>query len=246
MTDDRLQVLPNGAIYDKKLKKIVGQKTPTEIPQEAPKSTKSAKKTQESINVSIDDFSETDSQIMEKPKKKPKKDDSEQAAHVSHARIAREILAYNRTHKADKTNIKWLEERGFWYFDRCIEEGVTPIPQGLVLALGFKASEQNLLLSGNSGLPLDCRELIGEFKQALELAAEGALVDSKSGTVGRIFDLKNRFGWSDNGNLPIDAEQKFGEIKSPEELKKALAKMPNLDLIDEPKPIDVEFEVVEQ
>ena len=122
---------------------------------------------------------------------------------------------------------------------------MTPIPQGLVLALGFKASEQNLLLSGNSGLPLDCRELIGEFKQALELAAEGALVDSKSGTVGRIFDLKNRFGWTDSGNLPVENEQKFGEIKSPEELRKALAKMPGLDLIDEPKAIDVDFEVVE-
>ena len=238
MAEDRFQTLPNGAVYDKVARKIVKGAT---NPVEPPKSTKSEQKTQGTINVSNDDFP---SLISEKAKKGKKGSDTEQA-HISHAKIAREILAYNRTHKADKTNIKWLEERGFWYFDRCIEEGVTPIPQGLVLALGFKASEQNLLLSGNSGLPLDCRELIGEFKQALELAAEGALVDSKSGTVGRIFDLKNRFGWTDSGNLPVENEQKFGEIKSPEELRKALAKMPGLDLIDEPKAIDVEFEVVE-
>ena len=122
---------------------------------------------------------------------------------------------------------------------------MTPTPQGLVLALGFKVSEQNLLLSGNSGLPLECREIISEFKQALEMVAEGTLVDTKTGVVGRIFDLKNRFGWSDQGNAIVDDGQKFGAIKSHEELKKALAKMPNLDLIDEPKAIDVEFEVVE-
>lgn len=227
---DRFQTLPNGAVYDKVAKKIIKD---SPMPTEAPKSPESAKKTSDSINVSSG---------KKKDKKPPA---TEQQAHVAHTKIAREILAYNREHEARKTDIKWLEERGFWYFDRCIEEGITPIPQGLVLALGFKASEQNLLLSGNSGLPLDCRELIGEFKQALELAAEGALVDGKTGTVGRIFDLKNRFGWTDSGNLPVEQEQKFGEIKSPEELKKALAKMPNLDLIDEPKPIDVEFEIVE-
>lgn len=239
MAEDRFQTLPNGAVYDKVARKIVKGAT---NPVEPPKSPKSERKTQETINVSM---GESNPLISEKPQKKGKKGSDPEQAHISHAKIAREILAYNRNHKADKTNIKWLEERGFWYFDRCIEEGVTPIPQGLVLALGFKASEQNLLLSGNSGLPLDCRELIGEFKQALELAAEGALVDSKSGTVGRIFDLKNRFGWTDSGNLPVENEQKFGEIKSPEELRKALAKMPGLDLIDEPKVVDVEFEVVE-
>ena len=111
--------------------------------------------------------------------------------------------------------------------------------------MGFKTSEQNLLLSGNSGLPLECREIIAEFKQALEMVAEGSLVDTKTGVVGRIFDLKNRFGWADNPNQVVEGGQKFGEIKSPEELRKALAKMPNLDLIDEPKTIDVEFEVVE-
>lgn len=228
---DRFTTLPNGAVYDTKTKQIV---KPSAIPQEAQKTPDTDTKTAKASNSST-----------EQKKKKFPKNDSEPAVHIAHTRIAREILKYNRTHKLDKTNIKWLEERGFWYFDRCIEEGITPVPQGLVLALGFKASEQNLLLSGNSGLPLDCRELIGEFKQALEMAAEGSLVDSKSGTVGRIFDLKNRFGWTDSGNLPVDTEQKFGEIKSPEELRKALAKMPGLDLIDEPKTIDVEFEVVE-
>ena len=239
MSDDRFQTLPNGAVYDKVAKKIVKGSV---IPTEPPKSPNTDKKPQTTINVSTE---EKTSPISEKPKKAKKTADTEVSAQVAHAKIAREILAYNRTHEARKADITYLEERGFWYFDRCIEEGVTPIPQGLVLALGFKASEQNLLLSGNSGLPLDCRELIGEFKQALELAAEGALVDSKSGTVGRIFDLKNRFGWSDNPNMQVEEGKKFGEIKSPEELRKALAKMPGLDLIDEPKVIDAEFEVVE-
>lgn len=237
MAEDRFQTLPNGSVYDKVAKKIV---KPSTMGQEGQKSADIDKKPKQTINVSSDDKKS----LKSEKKAKGIKVESD-APQVAHSRIAREILAYNRTHKLDKTNIKWLEERGFWYFDRCIEEGVTPIPQGLVLALGFKASEQNLLLSGNSGLPLDCRELIAEFKQALELTAEGALVDGKVGTVGRIFDLKNRFGWTDNPQGLIDTEQKFGEIKSPEELRKALAKMPNLDLIDEPKVIDAEFEVVE-
>lgn len=245
---DRFTTLPNGAVYDTKEKKIVKGST---IGREGRKSADTEKKSASSSNLSlgektslISDFSE----IEEQPKKRGRKantEKSEQATHLAHTKIAREILAYNREHKPNKFDIKWFEERGFWYFDRCIEEGVTPVPQGLVLALGFKASEQNLLLSGSNGLPPDCRELIAEFKQALELAMEGALVDSKSGAVGRIFDLKNRFGWTDNPQGMIDTEQKFGEIKSPEELRKALAKMPNLDLIDEPKVIDAEFEVVE-
>lgn len=237
MAEDRFQTLPNGAVYDKVAKKIVKGAT---MPQEDRKSSITEEKPQTTINVSTAEIS---SPISEKPKKSKKAADDQ--AHISHARIAREILAYNREHQAEKTNIKWLEDRGFWYFDRCIELGVTPIPQGLVLALGFRINEQTMVLSGNSGLPPDCRELIEEFKQALEMAAEGALVDGKSGTVGRIFDLKNRFGWTDQGNAVVDSGQKFGEIKSPEELRKALAKMPGLDLIDEPKVVDVDFEVVE-
>ena len=231
MADDRFKTLPNGAVYDTKTKQIVksadtpkkdakaqsSEKTVLDIPLEAPKSPKSAKKS--------------------------KGDDISVAQ--AHTTIAREILAFNREHKAEKDNPEFLKARGFWYFDRCIEEGVTPTPQGLVLALGFKASEQNLLLSGNSGLPYDCREIISEFKQALEMVAEGALVDKKTNISGNIFALKNRFGWVDNPNAVIEEGHKFGEIKSPEELKKALAKMPNLDLIDEPKVVDVDFEVVE-
>lgn len=231
MASERFQTLPNGAVYDTKTRKIVkAAETPKDDqkhppiekksqldPIETPKSTKSAKKTK------VDDISVAQ----------------------AHTRIAREILEFNREHKPQKTDPEWIKDRGFWYFDRCIEEGVTPTPQGLVLALGFKLQEQNLLLSGNSGLPFECREIIGEFKQALEMVAEGALVDTKTGVVGRIFDLKNRFGWADNPNIQAEEGQKFGEIKSPEELRKALAKMPNLDLIDEPKAIDIDFEVLE-
>ena len=236
---DRFTTLPNGAVYDTVKKQIV---KPSAMPQEALKSPDTAKKSASSSNSSK---SETNSPKTEKSQKRRNAGGDGVESHVSHTVIAREILAYNRTHKADKTNVKWLEERGFWYFDRCIEEGVSPTAMGLVLALGFKQSEQNLLLSGNSGLPLECRELIAEFKQALEMTEEGALVDNKAGQAGRIFALKNRYGWTDNGNAVVESEQKFGEIKSPEELRKALAKMPNLDLIDEPKVVDVDFEVVE-
>ena len=231
MADERFKTLPNGAVYDTKTKQIVksadtpkkdakaqsSEKTVLDIPLEAPKSPKSAKKSKG------DDISVTQ----------------------AHTLIAREIMEFNKTHKPDKSDPDWLKARGFWSFDKCIEYDVTPTPQGLVLSLGFKLQEQNLLLSGNSGLPLECREILAEFKQALEMVAEGTLVDTKTGVVGKIFDLTNRFGWADNPNQTVEQEQKFGQIKSPEELKKALAKMPNLDLIDEPKAIDVDFEVVE-
>lgn len=229
---DRFQTLPNGAVYDNKTKKIVKsgeqaktQEKPLDVAEKSQKGTAEAPKSPKSA-------------------KKSKVDDTILVAQA-HTRIAKEIMEYNATHKAEKTNPEWLKARGFWYFDRCIEEAVTPTPMGLVLSLGFKSSEQNLLLSGNSGLPFECREVIAEFKQALEMVAEGSLVDTKTGVAGRIFQGKNRFGWVDNPNAVADEGHKFGEIKSPEELKKALAKMPNLDLIDEPKAIDVEFEVLE-
>ena len=228
---DRFQTLPNGAVYDTKTKQIVkaGEKPEIEpIPAVAPKPAK-----------------KQDGEGAKSPKSAKKQGASDISVTQAHTLIAREIMEYNKTHKADKSDPDWLKARGFWYFDRCIDLDVTPTPQGLVLALGFKLSEQNLLLSGNSGLPLECREIISEFKQALEMVAEGSLVDTKTGVVGRIFDLKNRFGWADNPNQVVEGGQKFGEIKSPEELRKALAKMPNLDLIDEPKAIDVDFEVVE-
>ena len=237
---DRFQTLPNGAVYDSVKKQIVRGAT---TGQEGEKSPDTEKKSASTVNVSSE---ENNSPKTEKGKsKKEKRDYSDVNAQVAHTKIAREILAYNRTHEARKTDIKWLEDRGFWYFDRCIEEGVSPTAMGLVLALGFKPQEQNLLLSGHSGLPADCKELIAEFKQALEMTQEGALQDSKAGQPGRMFALKNRYGWVDNPTQPTTEGQKFGEIKSPEELKKALAKMPGLDLIDEPKVIDAEFEVVE-
>ena len=231
MADNRFQTLPNGAVYDTKTKQIVKSadkgenepkhpdppKTPKKQSGEGAKSPKSAKK-QEGVGISVTQ---------------------------AHTLIAREIMEFNKTHKPDKSDPDWLKARGFWYFDKCIEYDVTPTPQGLVLSLGFKLQEQNLLLSGNSGLPLECREIIAEFKQALEMVAEGTLVDTKTGVVGKIFDLKNRFGWTDAPQQTNEEGHKFGEIKSPEELRKALAKMPGLDLIDEPKAIDVDFEVVE-
>lgn len=229
MSEERIKVLPNGAIYDTVAKKIIktneGQKKETSpkasasMGVEAPKSPKSRKK--------------SDDEVIQVAK--------------AHTTIAREILEYNTTHDIDKTNPEWLKERGFWYFDRCIEERVTPTSQGLVIALGFKVSEQNMLLSGNSGLPLECREIISAFRQALEMVAEGTLVDSKANTAGKIFDLKNRFSWTDNGNAVVEDGAKLGDVKSPEELRKALAKMPNLDLIDEPKKvvIDADYEVTE-
>ena len=231
MADDRFKTLPNGAVYDTKTKQIVKS---AEKPKDEVQHPKTEKPTKETV---------TEGAKSTKSAKKTKDNDISVAK--AHTMIAREILAFNREHKPRKDDPEWIKDRGFWYFDRCIDYEVTPTPQGLVLALGFKVSEQNLLLSGNSGLPLECREIISEFKQALEMVAEGTLVDTKTGVVGRIFDLKNRFGWSDQGNAIVDDGQKFGAIKSPEELKKALAKMPNLDLIDEPKAIDVEFEVVE-
>ena len=228
---DRFKTLPNGAVYDTKTKQIVKSVDKTENEPKHPEPKKSA--------------SEPKAEGSKSAKSRKKTDGNDISVAQAHTTIAREILAFNREHKPHKDDPDWIKDRGFWYFDRCIEEGVTPIPQGLVLALGFKTSEQNLLLSGNSGLPLECREIIAEFKQALEMVAEGSLVDTKTGVVGRIFDLKNRFGWADNPNQVVESGQKFGEIKSPEELRKALAKMPGLDLIDEPKAIDVEFEVVE-
>ena len=228
---DRFQTLPNGAVYDTKTKQIVKS---AEKPKDDQKHPPIANKPQ---------LDPIEPQKSSKSAKKSGGDDISVAK--AHTMIAREILAFNREHKPRKDDPEWIKSRGFWYFDRCIEEGVTPTPMGLVLALGFKASEQSILLSGNSGLPLECREIIAEFKQALEMVAEGTLVDKKTNITGNIFSLKNRFGWADNPNQQVEDGQKFGQIKSPEELKKALAKMPNLDLIDEPKVVEVDFEVVE-
>lgn len=229
MSEDRLKVLPNGSVYDSVTKKIV--KSVGEPKKET------TKKTSASMGI----------ETPKSPKSRKKSDDDVVLVAKAHTTIAREILEYNTTHEIEKTNPEWLKERGFWYFDRCIEEKVTPTSQGLVIALGFKVSEQNMLLSGDSGLPLECREIISAFRQALEMVAEGTLVDSKANTAGKIFDLKNRFSWTDNGNVVAGEGAKFGEVKSPEELRKALAKMPNLDLIDEPKKvvIDADFEVTE-
>ena len=230
---DRFTTLPNGAVYDKKKKQIV---KPSAKPPEDPKSPDTEKKQGKSGNSSKWENKSPDS-------KNGKRADEVNVG-AAHTRIAREILEYNSQNPPKKTDAEWLKARGFWYLDRCIEEGVSPTAMGLVIAWGFTARDQSLLLSGNSGLPQDCKEVIEQFKQAYESAQEGALQDSKAGAPGRIFALKNRLGWSDNPNQPI-AEQKQGQIKSPEELKKALAKIPGLDLIDEPKPIDVDFEVVE-
>lgn len=233
MADDRFVTLPNGAVYDKVKKQIVKGAT---MPQEAPKSTNTDTKPPKTSNSSK---GENKSANFKNGKRA-----DEINVSAAHTKIAREILAYNSQHPPRKTDAEWLKERGFWYLDRCIEEGVSPTAMGLVIAWGFSVRDQNLLLSGNSGLPADCKEVIEQFKQAYESTQEGALQDSKAGAPGRIFAMKNRLGWSDNPNQPV-TEQKQGQIKSPEELKKALAKMPNLDLIDEPKVIDADFEVVE-
>ena len=242
---ERYKQLPNGNWYDAKAKKIIQEdevpksvRKAAAMPQEDAKSTDTGNESQESINPSNED----------KPKRKqgrPKNEDANSEIAKTHTALAMEIITKNHEEELRKTDADWLRQRGLWYFDRCAALGITPVPQGLVIALGFNASEENILLSGNGGLPKDCTEVISAFKQALEMVAEGMLVDSKSGQVGRIFDLKNRFGWSDQGNTAADTEVKRFEIKSPDELKKALAKMPGLDLIDEPKAIDIDFEVLE-
>ena len=241
--NDRYKQMPNGTWYDAKAKKFVSEsevpKTMLEKASQGQKSADTEKKTDEPISTSFDE----EKPKIGRPRTKPKDAKEDGAIAKAHTQIAREILDYNSTHELNKTDAAWLLERGFWYFDRCVELGITPVPQGLVLALGFKATEQNMLLSGNGGLPQDCKEVVLAFKQALEMVAEGTLVDSKSGQVGRIFDLKNRFGWSDQGNAVTETENRLGEIKSPEELRKALAKLPTMG--DDVKIVDAQFEVVE-
>ena len=227
MGSSRFVKLANGDVYDNKLKKLITN----------------ADGTRAGVNA---DGSETKPKKPPRPKNETKAEKADKlTASKAHAVIARETMELNHDKPINRGNAKELWERGMWYWKRCEELGATPIPQGLVNAWGFKAYEENLLLSGNSGLNAECREVISEFKQALEMVAEGGLVDTTSGVVGKIFDLKNRFGWSDTGNLTVETGQNFGEIATKEELKKAIMKMPGLDLIDEPMAIDAEFEVIE-
>ena len=236
--NDRYKQMPNGSWYDAKAKRFVDE---SEVPKTMLKKAEKQKEVpKEDETLLIEE--------VKSPKSRKKSTEADGLIAKAHTQIAREILTYNSAHEPKKTDAAWLLERGFWYFDRCVELGVTPVPQGLVLALGFSVNEESMLLSGNGGLPLDCREVISAFKQALEMVAEGTLVDSKSGQVGRIFDLKNRFGWKDQADNIVPSDENRFEIKSPEELRKALAKMPGLDLIDEPKEVivDLDYEVTNE
>jgi len=166
-------------------------------------------------------------------------------AQRSHTILAKEIIELNRSNPVVLTDVKQVAERGDWFMGRCIELGISPTIIAFLNALGINKLEERRVLSGEFGNS-EVRAVINTYMQAIEQVAEGALVDSVSGQVGRIAQMRNKFDWHDNaGMASLQAKQNLGSVISGEELKKLISSMPQTDLTDEKKAIDVEFEVVE-
>lgn len=166
-------------------------------------------------------------------------------AQKSHTILAKEIIDLNRTNPVILTDPRQIIVRGDWFLGRCIELGISPTIIAFLNALGINKLEERRVLSGEFGNS-EVKSVISTYMQAIEQVAEGALVDSVSGQVGRIAQMRNKFDWTDNaGYGALQSKQNLTPSLSSEELKKLLTSIPQTDLTDEKKAIDVEFEVIE-
>lgn len=110
-------------------------------------------------------------------------------------------LAIMQLPKIDFRNPEELRNRVVEYFSLCAQHDMKPGVAAVGLAIGLDRRRLWEIRSGNkvgvSGIPQECKDIINEVYDSLEVLWEGYMANGKINPVSGIFLAKNNFGYQD-------------------------------------------------
>lgn len=110
-------------------------------------------------------------------------------------------LAIMQLPKIDVRDPQQLRSRVVEYFQLCADHDMKPGVAAVGLAIGLDRRRLWEIRSGNhvrvSGIPQECKDIINEVYDSLEVLWEGYMASGKINPVSGIFLAKNNFGYSD-------------------------------------------------
>ena len=109
-------------------------------------------------------------------------------------------LAIMQLPKIDVRDATQLRNRVVEYFQLCADHDMKPGVAAVGLAIGLDRRRLWEIRSGssrNSTIPQECKEIINEVYDSLEVLWEGYMTNGKINPVSGIFLGKNNFGYSD-------------------------------------------------
>lgn len=110
-------------------------------------------------------------------------------------------LAIMQLPKIDFRDPVQLRNRVLEYFSLCAEHDMKPGVAAVGLAIGLDRRRLWEIRSGNqvrvSGIPQECKDIINEVYDSLEVLWEGYMTNGKINPVSGIFLAKNNFGYQD-------------------------------------------------
>lgn len=106
--------------------------------------------------------------------------------------------------KIDVQDPEQLEQRIWDYFDLCEQLNMIPTVSGLGIAINFDRRRQWELATGYpsgdprvASMPAECRRLLLEVREDLEMISESNLLEGNVRDAPMIFYMKNHFGYTD-------------------------------------------------
>lgn len=110
-------------------------------------------------------------------------------------------LAIMQLPKIDYRNPEQLRSRVLEYFKLCADHDMKPGVAAVGLAIGLDRRRLWEIRSGNhvraAGIPQECKDIINEVYDSLEVLWEGYMTSGKINPVSGIFLGKNNFGYQD-------------------------------------------------
>lgn len=109
-------------------------------------------------------------------------------------------LAIMQLPKIDVCNPKQLRSRVVEYFQLCADHDMKPGVAAVGLAIGLDRRRLWEIRSGssrNATIPQECKDIINEVYDSLEVLWEGYMANGKINPVSGIFLGKNNFGYQD-------------------------------------------------
>ncbi len=145
-----------------------------------------------------------------------------------------ELMKAPRINTANRSEV---EERMWWYFEKCITDDMKPSVAGLCLALGISRQAWQ---TWGTGEHRDYADLVEKARQVMASIMEDYMLHGKINPVTGIFLMKNNLGYSDKSEMVITPHNPLGETTDMEALGRKY--LDNAAICDD---IDGEYPAIE-
>lgn len=140
-------------------------------------------------------------------------------------------LAIMRLPKINYRDPVELRARVLEYFSLCAEHDMKPGVAAVGLAIGLDRRRLWEVRTGaaNVGIPQECKEIINEVYDSLEVLWENYMQNGKINPVSGIFLGKNHFGYADRQEHIVTPNTGLSAASDPATIEAKYAELPDMD-----------------